>query len=265
MTTRDDWLDDAPRDEDDPRGKPKRVKPKPNGGQPALDSWSPGAEWERALCRNGSGIPTKEAGNCALTFLHDPAWQGVLRYDSFADRFVIGQMPPLPHLESWPATIPSPTIGDISDEHELYAAHWLRKKWGVSWPLAAVRAALVYAAKCNAFNPLAEYIARCIATWDGHVRLPTWLHDHFGVDQCRYSERIGTMWLISAIARALCPGCKVDHVLTLIGPQGLGKTRALEILFGTDWFLPQLPDLHDKDAMVALVGKWCACADELNA
>ncbi len=62
------------------------------------------------------------------------------------------------------------------------------------------------------------------------------LNTHFSLrrygehpDAIRYSELVFRKWLISAVARALRPACKADHVLILEGAQGAGKSTAIRI------------------------------------
>lgn len=68
--------------------------------------------------------------------------------------------------------------------------------------------------------------------WDGVPRLDTWLPTYFGTKDTTYTRAIGRKWLISAVARAMEPGCQADHMLILEGSQGIGKSRGLRILGG---------------------------------
>ena len=84
---------------------------------------------------------------------------------------------------------------------------------------------LIVIGDANAFNPVAEWIRR--RPWDGTDRLPAFydtLHARAG-----YSEDLKRVlmrkWLLSVVAAALKPrGFKCRGVLTLQGPQGIGKT-----------------------------------------
>ena len=253
--------------ENGPEWTPRPSDPADGDSAQVLRLLPPGSEdeWQAAMVMSDEGKPKKESGNCALTFMYDGAWKGAIRYDSFSDRVLCAEMPPLPDLSSERPSLPPPPQGDITDDHDVYASHWLARRWRVSWPTGAIRSGLVYAARHNAFHPLQDYLNACHAKWDRVPRLDTWTIKHLGVPDTQYARRVSSMFLISAVARAISPGCKVDHVLVLEGDQGKGKTTALEIMFGKDWFLPDLPDLRDKDAMHLLAGCWCALADELSA
>ena len=67
--------------------------------------------------------------------------------------------------------------------------------------------------------------------------LESWLPTYFHVEDSEYVRAIGPRYLISAVARIFKPGCKVDHVLVLEGPQGKQKSEALRTLaINDDWF-----------------------------
>jgi len=72
-------------------------------------------------------------------------------------------------------------------------------------------------------------------------------------------------WLISAVARALDPGCKADHVLILEGPQGVGKSTAVRTLCGDEYFGDTVPRLDTKDASDYVRGKWIIELAELSS
>ena len=72
------------------------------------------------------------------------------------------------------------------------------------------------------------------------------------------------MWLISAVARAIKPGCDVQTVLVLEGPQGARKSKALKILFGAENVLDSLADIGTKDAAQQLTSAWCVELAELD-
>lgn len=111
-------------------------------------------------------------------------------------------------------------------------------------------------ARENAFHPVRDYLRSL--KWDGTPRLDYWLQLTLGAPDTPFTRAVGRKTLISAVARAFRPGCKVDTVLILEGPQGLKKSTAIATLFGTDLTAESvnLFDQHNKMVM-AMMGSWC--------
>jgi predicted P-loop ATPase len=110
-------------------------------------------------------------------------------------------------------------------------------------------------AKKNAFNPVKSYLEGI--TWDGVERLDTWLKTAFkAVGPRDYLAAIGRKTLAAAVSRIYQPGCKFDHVLVLEGYQGKGKSTALRMLASDSWFTDGLGDIHQKDVVDQMAGKW---------
>jgi putative DNA primase/helicase len=63
--------------------------------------------------------------------------------------------------------------------------------------------------------------------------------------------------MISAVARAMDPGSKVDHMLLLLGKQGIGKSTLAKTLAVNDaWFADEIGKIGwGKDAAETLKGK----------
>jgi putative DNA primase/helicase len=71
--------------------------------------------------------------------------------------------------------------------------------------------------------------------------------------------------MISAVARIMRPGAKVDHMLILEGPQGAKKSSALKVLAGEPWFTGELAEIGSKDAAQQMRGIWIIEIAELDA
>ena len=132
-----------------------------------------------------------------------------------------------------------------------------------------VEAAIALHAQRNGrFHPVRDYLQGLI--WDQHPRLRGLLANYFGVSEKGqpedYISEVGLRWMVSAVARIIVPGCQVDHLLVLEGPnQGEGKSTALRILAGDDNFSDSLPhDLSHKDAKDHTRGKWIIELPELT-
>lgn len=223
--------------------------------EPREDSDS---RWRRLLRTNEDGKPTNDPGNAALILTHDPRWRGCLQYDEFTDRTAWAKAPPdIPEL-------PQPRVGEqVAEHHVTFVQHWLAKFGGARFNKQAVQDAMMAAARANQVDSLRDYLSGL--EWDGVERLSSWLSRYLGAPDTAYIHSIGRRWLISAVARALKPGCQADHVLVLEGEQGAGKSSALRILGGR-WYLPSLPNLRDEKAAAERVqGKWLVEIDELDA
>jgi len=94
--------------------------------------------------------------------------------------------------------------------------------------------------------------------WAGVERAATWLTTAFGVEDSDYSREVGRLLLRAMVRRVETPGCKFDTMVGFQGSQGLGKSEALAILAGQEWFSDE-PLFHyppgQKRAEIML-GKW---------
>ncbi len=75
-------------------------------------------------------------------------------------------------------------------------------------------------------HPVREYLRSLV--WDGEKRAETLFIDYLGAEDSRYTRNVTRKALIGAVARILSPGCKHDHMLVLVGPQGCRKSTTLK-------------------------------------
>ena len=72
--------------------------------------------------------------------------------------------------------------------------------------------------------------------WDGTKRLPVFFTSYMGADASEYTQAVSKNFWISMVARIMRPGCKVDNMVVIEGPQGAFKSSALKLIAGEKWF-----------------------------
>lgn len=125
-----------------------------------------------------------------------------------------------------------------------------------------IRLGLTVVTKANGFHPVKKYLNTL--EWDGVERLDTLLIDCFGAEDTPYTRAITRKTLVAGIARIYDPGCKFDHVLTLVGEERMGKSTIFDKL-GKTWFSDSLYDIKGKEAAEQLQGVWILEMSESTA
>lgn len=196
------------------------------------------------LIRSATGVPKAVLHNAVWTLRHSPEWRDVLRFNEFSLYAETNQPAP------WPQSTPGKNWTDDDDSR---AACWLQQQ-GIMVNSKVAGEAVQQVSRESKFHPVRDYLNG--PTWDGKPRLLDWLTNYLGAEASPLTSAIGQRWMISAIARIMQPGCKADHVMLLEGPQGIGKSTALQILASAPWFTDHLSDLGSKDSRIELHGKW---------
>lgn len=123
-----------------------------------------------------------------------------------------------------------------------------------------VRDALLQVSAARPRHPVREYLQGL--HWDGRERI-CYVPDLVGAARTALNQAIFRRWMISAVARPMQPGCKVDTVLILVGPQGAGKSTFFSQMAG-EWFVDTDIDLKNKDAFMVLSEAWILEWSELE-
>lgn len=214
-----------------------------------------GADWLAAMICNESGEPKPILENVAVALERAVEWQDVIWLDEFSQRIMMRLPAPWiqrnGHWESAPWT----------DEDNIEATRWLQRA-GVHVGSLIVHEAIMACASRNPYHPVRDFLDGL--QWDGAARIDKWLPYYLGAEDSLYVRAVGARWLIGAVARIYQPGIKMDTMLVLEGPQALGKSSALRMLFDP-WFADEIPDLGSKDAAMQLLGVWCIEFAELDA
>jgi hypothetical protein len=176
-------------------------------------------------------------------------------YSTVADLFALNQLSgetTLTRAAPWG----TPAGVQFGDTEAQRLAEYLGRRHNLNPGKDQLFSAVEAAAQARAFHPVQEYLRA--TKWDGTPRLDTFLAKYFGAEDTPINGAMGRKWLISAVARAMRPGCKADYMLVLEGSQGRGKSTGFAALAGPGWFSDDFDAslIGDKDAVAKLRSKW---------
>ena len=186
-------------------------------------------------------------GVCQVLEKHS-RWKGRIWYDTFLEKIQTDAFGP---TENW------------TDFLAVRVTRWIQAVF--EFPTLGterVHEAADAVARGNPKNSLKEWLDGL--KWDNTHRMHDVLPRGFGTPLTPYHVRVGECWIISMVARALRPGCKVDTMPVFEGSQGAGKSSALAIL-GGDWFGECHEDFGSKDFVLSLKGRWLIEVAEMHA
>lgn len=222
--------------------------------------------WRRSLTLTGRGSYAVTASNFMTIFRNSPNWKGVIARNDRTGNVVFRLPPPWKSTEEdWN----EPTIED-ADYSEI-SAWFERSDYAMSSSPKGdhLYAAIQTIARDNRYDPVRQYMERL--KWDGTPRLNAMLHAYFAADgdeegRGEYVEAVSSMWMLSAVARVFDPGCKVDTVLVLKGPQGALKSTAFRALAGGgEYFCDDAVDISNKDSWMRLHSCFIAELGEMDS
>jgi predicted P-loop ATPase len=216
-------------------------------------------DWKDRLCYSRDGVIEATVANVITVLGNDAAWADVLVWDEFGQVVTTSRVPPWDAADA-PATAQS---GEWTDSDTVRAQAWLARHYSLKVGRECVYDAVRVLAEKKMINPPKEWLDGL--RWDSVRRVDGWLTKYLGAAPSPYVASVGRWMLISAIARIMRPGCKVDTMLVLEGPQGIRKSTSLRVLFSNEWFSDTPLDLASKDRFVALRRNWCHEFAELDA
>lgn len=207
-------------------------------------------EWMKKLKTNKAGSYEPTIANLKLILQNDPNLQAIKGRDLFRDRCtVVGDLP-------WPRD------GAIwTDVDDAGLRDYVESVYGIE-AKSKLLDALSLVFEERSFHPVKQFIES--VAWDGKARVERLLIDYLGAEDCAYVRTVTRKTLIAAIARIYDPGCKFDHMLTIVGKQGIGKTLLVQRLAG-EWFSNSIIEIRGKESYEALDGAWIVEMGELAA
>ena len=182
--------------------------------------------------------PLNLALNARIIFENDTRWRGRMEYDELAGIATIDR--------------------DFLLDHTCYSAKlWLEEHYqNMCLPKNEVGLVLDNVGRNHSFHPIQELLNK-LPVWDEVPRIDNLFHRYFSAADTPLHRAYSSKFMISAVARAFEPGCKVDTIPILIGRQGAMKSEALKLFaFDPKYFTDTTLDIRSKDAFINIQGKW---------
>jgi putative DNA primase/helicase len=154
----------------------------------------------------------------------------------------------------------------LTDVHVKKVREKIIRTLGVNVNRTDVYDAVELIADAHRYNPLKEWFER-LPPSEGNGYLSRWLFDVCGCQENKINRILGRKWLISAVARALEPGCYIEGSLIFFGDQGIGKTWLFKNLNPRPEFYTgeELNISNKKEAAAVCAGKFIIELGELNS
>ena len=217
--------------------------------EPEAPTTEPEENWQAKLKITEKGAIAQTIANVVTILTHDPKLSGVLAYDEMQHNIMaLGPVP-------WEKRSPRQWV----DADDSALRYYLEHVYGIGGKDKIFDGVNVVA-KQNAYHPVQDYLDGC--TWDGVPRVDTLLIDYLGAEDTEYTRAVTRKTLVAAVARIYRPGCKFDHMLTLRGVQGLGKSSFIAKLAGK-WFSDSFTSVQGKESYEQVQGVWIMEVGEL--
>lgn len=211
-------------------------------------------DWVGQLTCNKNGKFDNTINNVQLIMEHDADLRGKYFYDTFKERMTVcGDLPWCKLADRMTTT--------WTDTDDAGLRNFLEIKYEIVNTMKISDAVLLAMQSCMR-HPVREYLLSL--KWDGVARADTIFIDYLGAEDTEYTRTVTRKALIGAVARIMQPGCKHDHILVLVGPQGCRKSTTLAKL-GKSWFSDSFYTVQGKEAYEQIQGFWLIEMGEMAA
>ncbi len=170
------------------------------------------------------------------------------------------RVPGYPHLaiDDWDNTVPA-------------MRNHLRNNWGTLWTKEIVSDSLSLVAAANSYHPVRDHLLR-LPEWDGVDRIPMIRDEILGANQAPDFESHMDLYasflrctLIGAVRRVLEPGCKMDSVTILYGPQAARKSTFWRVMaIKPEWFNDSKIHIESPEGAKVLHNSWITELSEID-
>ncbi len=190
-------------------------------------------EWMDELIRSPKGAIRNTFANICAILRHAPEYAG-LRFNEM---------------------LLTPEMGGkaLADAELGAMREGIERRYQFSPGADSLSQALITVSAERIHHPVREFLRSLV--WDGVARIDHVAGWYLGAEQSPINVTMLRAWFISAVARAMDPGCKVDTALVLVGKQGARKSSFFRVL-GGEWFSDTGINLDSKDAYQQLRGAW---------
>lgn len=211
-------------------------------------------EREPNFSYNDNGKIKQTIENISEAIQYDPELYGKIKYNTLSySPYIYGELP-------WEK---KDTYREWNNSDDSNLKCYIEAKYGLK-SMEKIMEALTVVVNRNPFNPVIEYLESI--EWDGKKHIENLLPDYLGVEKNKYSIECMKLFMLGAINRAYCPGCKFDYMPVLVGEQGVGKSTFFKVLAGNDnWYNDNFNTVEGDKAAEKLRGMWMVELAELLA
>ena len=223
-----------------------------------VEDLSAAALWDSlGVAVNGRGQPHCNINSIFTVIKNLPGLAGLVWFDEFHQRYFTRW----PH--SAPPTDATGPVREWTDHDDITFTRFIQQTiamHGISDQIVS-KAINDYAMQHRTNEPR-DWLNSL--EWDGTERITHFLTACMGTEDSEYTRAASSNFWVGLAARIHRPGCQLDNMLVLEGPQGIGKTRALRLL-GGPWYAEAKESVTSKDFFLLLTGKLIIEIAELDS
>lgn len=208
---------------------------------PTVEAATGAGEWEAELFRTAKGAVRNTFANLCAILRRAPEY-ATLRTN---------EMTLAPELGARP----------LRDADVGLMREAIEHRYGIGPGAESIAAAIVTVGSERGYHPVRDYLSGLV--WDGMPRIDRVCGRVLRAETSKISQTVVWTWFVSAVARVMQPGCKVDTALVLVGPQGSRKSTFFRVL-GGEWFGDSAVDIESKDSFLQLNSAWIYELSELD-
>lgn len=226
--------------------------------------------WQNDLIMNadGEGLSSSSTQNAYLILVYNDKFRNTMAWNEFDSHAYVMKRP------EWAPDEECDYPRRMTDS-DVIGARRMLEYYNVKMKASDMGAIMNEVARHHRYNEVVGRLSDLV--WDGIPRIQggmwegdsiaPWLSEYCGVANTEINRLFGMKWMISAVARAMKPGCKVDTMLIVEGGQGQRKSTAFKVLCDAidhGLFTDDAGDIGSKDAVIQIQGKWIVEMSEMT-